>query len=91
MLIYAAIALTGMVRSFLSPVYNSLFAWVLPRGQFGRGAGIGSVVFQLGLVLGPAIGGILVGWAGKTTAYAVAAAFAIAAGIALLACASRSL
>jgi MFS family permease len=83
-LIYAAIALTGMVRSFLSPVYNSLFAWVLPRGQFGRGAGIGSVVFQLGLVLGPAIGGILVGWAGKTTAYAVGAAFAIAAGIALL-------
>ncbi len=85
LLIYAAIALTGMVRSFLSPVYNSLFAWVLPRAQFGRGAGLGSVVFQLGLVLGPAIGGVLVGWAGKTTAYAVSAGFAVAAGIALLA------
>ena len=83
-LIYAAIALTGMVRSFLSPVYNALFAHVLPRAQFGRGSGMGSVVFQLGLVIGPAIGGVLLGWAGKTTSYAVAAAFAVAAGIALL-------
>jgi len=85
LLIYVAIALTGSVRSFLSPIYNALFARVLPRAQFGRGAGVGSVVFQLGLVLGPAIGGALVGWAGKTAAYAVAAVLAVAAGIALLA------
>jgi MFS family permease len=85
LLIYAAIALTGMVRSFLSPIYNALFARVLPRAQFGRGAGVGSVVFQLGLVIGPAIGGVLIGWAGKTTAYAVAALFAVVAGLALLA------
>jgi len=83
-LIYTAIALTGMVRSFLSPIYNSLFARVLPRAQFGRGSGIGSVAFQLGLVIGPAIGGALIAWSGKTLAYAVAAAFAVLAGIALL-------
>lgn len=83
-LIYGAIALTGMVRSFLSPVYNALFARALPRTQFGRGSGIGSVVFQLGLVIGPAIGGALIAWSGKTLAYAVAAAFAVLAGIALL-------
>jgi MFS family permease len=85
LLIYVAIALTGTVRSFLSPIYNALFARVLPRAQFGRGAGVGSVVFQLGLVLGPAFGGALVGWAGKAAAYGVAAALAVAAGIALLA------
>lgn len=83
-LIYGAIALTGMVRSFLSPVYNALFARALPRTQFGRGSGIGSVVFQLGLVIGPAIGGALIAWSGKTLAYAVAAVFAVLAGIALL-------
>ena len=44
-----------------APVYNALFARVLPREQFARGAGMGSVVFQTGLVLGPAIGGVLVG------------------------------
>ena len=85
LLIYAAIALTGSVRSFLSPIYNALFARVLPRTQFGRGAAVGSVIFQLGLVIGPAVGGALVGWAGKGAAYAVAAVFAVVAGIALLA------
>ncbi len=83
-LIYAAIALTGVARAFLSPVYAALFARVLPRAQFGRGAGLGSAVFQLGLVIGPAIGGLLIGWSGKTAAYGVAVAFALIAGIALL-------
>ena len=82
--IYAAIALGGIARSFLGPVYNALFARVLKREQFARGAGMGSVVFQTGLVLGPAIGGVLVGIAGKSAAYALAAGFAIAAALALL-------
>jgi len=82
--IYAAIALTGCVRAFLGPVYNAMFARVLPRDQFVRGASLGSIVFQAGLVTGPAIGGFLVGWAGKPVAYAVAAAFAACAALALL-------
>ncbi|MGN6112604.1 MAG: MFS transporter [Luteimonas sp.] len=81
--IYAAISLTGMVRAFLTPVYNALFARVLPREQFVRGASLGSVVFQAGLVLGPALGGVLVGWAGVSQAYAVAAAFGAAAAVAV--------
>ncbi|MDB6162614.1 MAG: multidrug transporter, partial [Xanthomonadaceae bacterium] len=36
-LIYAAVALTGMVRAFLTPIYNALFARVLPRTDFARG------------------------------------------------------
>jgi MFS family permease len=74
----------GVGRSFLGPVYNALFARALKREQFARGAGMGSVVFQAGLVLGPAIGGLLVGAAGKSVAYALAAGFAIAAALALL-------
>ena len=81
--IYLAIALTGMVRAFLSPVYNALFARVLERGQFARGAGFGSVVFQAGMVLGPALGGMLVGWGGKALAYAVAMGMALLAVFAL--------
>ncbi len=60
-LIYAAVMFTGAVRAFLGPVYNTLFARVLPRDQFTRGSGIGSVVFQTALVLGPAISGGLIG------------------------------
>lgn len=81
--IYLAIALTGMVRAFLSPIYNALFARVLERGQFARGAGFGSVVFQTGMVLGPALGGVLVGWGGKALAYAVAMGMALLAVLAL--------
>ena len=77
--IYAAIALTGMVRAFLSPIYNALFARVLERGQYARGAGLGSVFFQAGMVVGPALGGLLVGWGGKGVAYAVATAAALLA------------
>ena len=77
--IYAAIALTGMVRAFLSPIYNALFARVLERHQFARGAGLGSVFFQAGMVVGPALGGVLVGWGGKGVAYGVATGFALMA------------
>ncbi|MDY1033212.1 MFS transporter [Stenotrophomonas sp. CFBP8980] len=77
--IYAAIALTGMVRAFLSPIYNALFARVLERHQFARGAGLGSVFFQAGMVVGPALGGVLVGWGGKGVAYGAATGFALMA------------
>ncbi|WP_264179791.1 MFS transporter [Luteimonas panaciterrae] len=81
--IYVAIAFTGMVRAFLGPVYNALFARVLPRKQFTRGASLGSVVFQTGLVIGPALGGALVGVAGKAAAYGTGAAIALLAVAAL--------
>jgi MFS family permease len=77
--IYAAVAMTGMVRAFLSPIYNALFARVLERHQFARGAGLGSVVFQAGMVVGPALGGALVAWGGKSLSYGVAVAAALGA------------
>jgi len=77
--IYVAIAFTGMVRAFLGPVYNALFA----RVNCSRGASLGSVVFQTGLVIGPALGGALVGVAGKAAAYGTGAAIALLAVAAL--------
>jgi MFS family permease len=82
--IYAAIAINGVVRAFLAPVYMSLFARVLKREHYARGAGVSSVVMQTGLVLGPAMGGALVAWGGKTSAYLVAAGFALAAAVAII-------
>lgn len=82
--IYAAIAVGGIGRSFIGPVHNALFARVLRREQFVRGASIGSVVFQTGLVMGPAIGGVLIAVIGKSFTYALATAFALGAAAALL-------
>ncbi|AXK72258.1 MFS transporter [Lysobacter sp. TY2-98] len=81
---YGAVALTGAVRSFLGPVYNALFGRVLVREQYTRGASIGSIVFQSGLVLGPAIGGALVGAGSIVVAYAVAMALAFAASLSVV-------
>ena len=81
--IYVAIALTGIARSFLGPVYNALFARVLPREQFVRGASLGSIVFQSGMVVGPAFGGVLVGWGGKAMAYGTAAGIVVFAAAAI--------
>lgn len=82
--IYGAIASTGLARAFIGPSYNALFALILPRNQYARAAGIGSSVFQFGLVTGPALGGALVGWASMTAAYAVSVALALGAAITLL-------
>lgn len=82
--IYGSIAFTGIARAFIAPSYNTLFAIIVPRASFGRGAGIGSSIFQTGLVIGPALGGLLVGFASKTMAYALASALCVGAMLAML-------
>ncbi len=84
LLIYATIACAGVARAFIGPSYNALFALVLPRAQYARAAGAGSSVFQSGLVIGPALGGALVGWANMTAAYLVSATLALGAAVTLL-------
>lgn len=82
--IYASIMLNGAARAFIGPSYNALFALILPRDQYARASGVSSSVFQIGLMLGPALGGLLVAAAGKTTAYSVATLLALLATVALL-------
>lgn len=81
--IYGSIAFTGFARAFIAPSYNTLFALILARDQFARAAGIGSVALQSGLIIGPAIGGLLIGFASKTAAYALATALCLGALIAM--------
>ena len=82
--IYGSIAFNGVARAFLAPTYSTLFAVILPRDDYAKASGIGSAVFQTGLVLGPAIGGLLVGYASKTTAYIVATLLCMSAASVLL-------
>jgi len=81
--IYMAFAFTGVARAFISPSYNALFALILPRDQYARAAGIGTSVFQIGLVVGPALGGLLVGFASKTVAYTFAIFLCVVAIVAI--------
>jgi MFS family permease len=81
--IYASIACGGVARAFISPSYNALFALILPRNQYARAAGVGSSIFQAGLVIGPALGGALVAWVSISAAYSVSAVLAAGAAITL--------
>jgi MFS family permease len=82
--IYISIALNGFARAFFAPTYNALFALILPREQYARAAGIGSAAFQAGLVIGPALGGLIVGFISKSAAYGVAAVLTLISAAALL-------
>lgn len=82
--IYLSVGFVGFARAFIAPTYSTLFAHLLPRAQYAKAASMGSTIFQTGLVTGPALGGILVGWASISAAYAVATALAFLAGMVLL-------
>ncbi len=81
--IYGSITFTGIARAFIAPSYSTLFAIILPREEYARASGIGSAVFQAGLIIGPALGGLLIGFASKTAAYSLATLLCIGAAIAM--------
>ncbi|QWF72402.1 MFS transporter [Methylomonas paludis] len=82
--IYGSIGLTGLARAFFGPTFSAMFALVVARDRYARAAGFATSVFQFGLVVGPALGGILVAWAGKISAYGVAAGLCLGSATALL-------
>ncbi|MGZ8261932.1 MAG: MFS transporter, partial [Methylotenera sp.] len=81
--IYGSIAFTGIARAFIGPSYGTLFAIILPRTEYARASGIGSAVLQVGLVIGPALGGLPVGFSSKTVAYSLATILCLGATIAM--------
>lgn len=83
--IYGTVCLTGFARALISPSYNTLFALIIPRASIAKASGIGSSMFQVGLIVGPAIGGLLIGFADKSIAYGLSALLALAACVAALA------
>ena len=83
LLIYGAMGLGGLARAFIGPSYQALFGLLLPRQSYARGAAVGTSVFQLALVVGPAVGGLLLAWAGKSFAYGAAAVLSAASVVAM--------
>lgn len=81
--IYVAMALAGTARSLLRPSYSAILVRVIERAQLARASAIGSVVFQVALVSGPVLGGLLIAWAGVGAAYLATGVLAAAAALAL--------
>ena len=69
--IYIVIFFTGIARGFIGPSYFALLPQLVSREQIPNAATWSSTVFHVCAVLGPATGGLLLGYADMSTAYGV--------------------
>ncbi len=82
--IYATIFLGGIPHGFLTPAATSFGTQLVPKHLYANAATWNSTTWQTAAIIGPAIGGVMYGFAGVTASYAsvavllVAALFAIA-------------
>ncbi len=67
--IYAVIFLSGIARSFLQPARSALSADLVPRALYANAVTWRSSTWQLAAVLGPALGGLIYGFAGLRASY----------------------
>ena len=83
--IFAVLLLIGITRAFSGPASQSLVPQLVPEEHFGNAVAWGASIFQIATVLGPALGGLIYGWAhGAHSVYGTAAALYAAGFIFLL-------
>ncbi|MEP6590726.1 MAG: MFS transporter [Gemmatimonadota bacterium] len=80
---YGVIAVSGVARAFLQPARTALAAAMVPRALQPNAVTWRSTVWQLGAVLGPALGGVLNAVIGSQGSYLVDAALIATALVAL--------
>lgn len=82
--IYAVLALLGAARAFWQPAGQALLPALVPRADFQRAVAWSSANFQIALIAGPAMGGVLLAVGGARTAYLVAGALVLVALLLIL-------
>ncbi|HEV3026486.1 MAG TPA: MFS transporter [Planctomycetota bacterium] len=88
-LIYVACSLFGMIRAFSAPAGNAFLPALVPGSILQRAIMWHLIVFQLGTVIGPALGGRIYGSGHAALAYEVAAGLFAGAFVALACLKSR--
>jgi MFS family permease len=78
--LYALLVLLGCARAFAAPAGQAFLPDLVPKEELARVVAQGSSVFQVGLVIGPALGGVAYGAIGRRT-YLVCAVLALAAAV----------
>jgi len=67
--IYIIIFMTGFSRGFLFPATSAFMAQIVPRELYGNSSTWNSTIWHIAAVSGPAIGGLIYGFAGINIAY----------------------
>lgn len=73
--IYFIIGISGIIRGFMAPAYQSIFPQLIPRELYPNAATWGSNTWQTAAVLGPALGGIVYGFTSVEFSFALAVVF----------------
>jgi MFS family permease len=69
--IYAVIFASGIARSFTRPAVSALSAELIPRELYPSAVAWRSSTWQFSAILGPALGGLLYGFAGPAWSYVI--------------------
>jgi MFS family permease len=77
--LYFSAFLTGVARSFYSPSFQSLLPRLVPKTSINQAIALGTSAMKLAYVSGPAVGGIVLGWAGPDAAYGLGSMFLLLA------------
>jgi MFS family permease len=73
--IYAVLALLGSVRAFSGPAGQAFMPTLLPKEQLPRAVAVNSSAWQLSMIAGPALGGVIYTASGRaSTVYALSTA-----------------
>jgi len=75
---YAVIFASGIARSFTRPAVSALSAELIPRELYPSAVAWRSSTWQFSAILGPALGGLLYGFAGPAWSYVVVLILTIA-------------
>jgi MFS family permease len=82
---YGLIAVGGVCRAFLTPARTALSAQLVPRAQFARAVTWRTGIFQLTTIVGPGLGGVLLGLVGARGAYLATVGLLLVAVVAMAA------
>lgn len=67
--IFAVLFVLGVARGFLAPSVQAALPLLVPAADFANAVGWRATLFELGAVVGPAVGGFLIHWLGLETVY----------------------
>ena len=67
--VYFVVAISGVSRAFLYPAIIALMAQLVPRRLYTNSSTWNSMIFHIGAITGPAIGGMVYGFFGVRAAY----------------------
>ena len=75
--IYFIIGISGIIRGFMGPAYQSIFPQLIPRELYSNAATWGSNTWQTAAVVGPALGGIIYGFTNVEFSFSFAVALMV--------------